>query len=48
MNFWLCLPSTFQALMNKVFHLYLQKLVLVFFDDILVYHKSLEDHLVQV
>ncbi|XP_028552250.1 uncharacterized protein LOC114580023 [Dendrobium catenatum] len=38
-------PSTFQALMNQVFQPYLRRFVLVFFDDILVYNKSLQDHL---
>lgn len=37
-------PTTFQALMNQVFHLYLCKFVLVFFDDILVYSRDIEEH----
>lgn len=37
-------PATFQELMNSVFKGLLQKSVLVFFDDILVYNNSLPDH----
>ena len=38
-------PSTFQTLMNDVFRQFLRKFVLVFYDDILVYSRTLQDHL---
>jgi hypothetical protein len=38
-------PTTFQATMNELFHSYLQKNVLVFFDDISVYSKTWEEHM---
>lgn len=37
--------ATFQALMNHVFHPFLRKFVIIFFDDILVYRKSFQAHL---
>ncbi|TYK00066.1 Retrovirus-related Pol polyprotein from transposon 297 family [Cucumis melo var. makuwa] len=39
-------PSTFQALlMNAIFRPYMRRFVLVFFDEIIVYSKELEEHI---
>ena len=41
-------PSTFQSLMNEMLRTYLRKFVLVFFDDILVYSKSVQEYQVHL
>ncbi|KAK6229056.1 hypothetical protein SCA6_018007 [Theobroma cacao] len=37
-------PTTFMDLMNRVFHPYLDKFVIVFIDDILVYSRDNDEH----
>nr|GFB21257.1 retrovirus-related Pol polyprotein from transposon 17.6 [Tanacetum cinerariifolium] len=37
-------PAVFMDLMNRVFHEFLDKFVIVFIDDILVFSKSKEEH----
>ena len=37
-------PATFMCLMNSVFHRYLDKFMLIFIDDILIYSQTMEEH----
>ena len=37
-------PTIFMCLMNNVMHKYLDKFVVLFIDDILIYSKSKEEH----
>ena len=37
-------PAAFMDLMNRVFKKYLDKFVIVFIDDILIYSKTKADH----
>jgi hypothetical protein len=40
--------ATFQAALNNIFAPLLRKSVLVFMDDILIYSKTMDDHLVHL
>ncbi|GBG60105.1 hypothetical protein CBR_g3349 [Chara braunii] len=45
MPFGVCnAPGTFQHAMNRIFHDYLDKFVIVYLDDILIFSKTVEEH----
>jgi hypothetical protein len=41
-------PATFQCIMNSILEPFLRKFVIVFMDGIVIYSKSLEEHLIHI
>lgn len=41
-------PSSFQSMMNEIFKSFMRKFIIVFFDDILIYNKSFDNHLLHL
>lgn len=49
MPFGLCnVPSSFKATINMLFQPYLRRFIIVFFDDILIFSGTLEEHLLHL
>ena len=38
-------PATFMTMMNNVFHQYLDKFVIIYLDDVLIYSRTKAEHL---
>lgn len=41
-------PATFQALMNEIFEEHLRRFMIIFFDDILIFSKSEQEHIIHL